>query len=225
MEFRRLVICGPNKFANQLLASHMQQFTKIPIKYFSRHEHSESADLASDTLIICDCDKTEPADHCRRISQIFSINGNAPTLVFINVDNSVDLCNELIHYNVSGVLYSDDDIEQVMKAVETILSGDYWLSRKLLMESLKSVRRSTVPELSARVTILTVREQEILGLISVGQSNQDISDKLFISLSTVKTHISNIYKKINTTNRVQAILWAADNLYSKQDELYPPPPS
>jgi len=59
---------------------------------------------------------------------------------------------------------------------------------------------------------LTQRQIEILALIAVGATNDDISDKLCISPHTVKNHLYSIFKKINVPNRVQAALWAAGNL-------------
>jgi DNA-binding CsgD family transcriptional regulator len=61
-------------------------------------------------------------------------------------------------------------------------------------------------------TGLTRREREILDLIADGFSNQQIADELFISPHTVKTHLHNIFKKINVKRRLQAALWAAKNL-------------
>ena len=57
---------------------------------------------------------------------------------------------------------------------------------------------------------LTTREREILKLIAQGKSNQDISTELFISEHTVKTHISNLFRKLGITDRVQAVLYAID---------------
>ena len=54
---------------------------------------------------------------------------------------------------------------------------------------------------------LTTREKEILDKIAHGSSNRDIADELYISLHTVKTHIYNIFKKIDVSNRIQAALW------------------
>jgi LuxR family transcriptional regulator of csgAB operon len=59
---------------------------------------------------------------------------------------------------------------------------------------------------------LTPREIEIVSMIAAGAANAHIADKLCISSHTVKTHIYNIFKKINVPNRLQAALWAAKNL-------------
>jgi LuxR family maltose regulon positive regulatory protein len=52
---------------------------------------------------------------------------------------------------------------------------------------------------------LSLREQEVLQLIEAGHSNQEIASKLFISIPTVKRHISNIYAKLGVKSRTQAI--------------------
>lgn len=65
----------------------------------------------------------------------------------------------------------------------------------------------TDPELE----LLTDREREVLMEIAHGLSNQEIADKLFISLPTVKTHVAHILAKINARDRVQAVVFAYDN--------------
>ena len=60
--------------------------------------------------------------------------------------------------------------------------------------------------------ILTQRQAEILAQVAVGNTNDEIADRLCISPHTVKTHLYNIFRKINVPNRIQAALWAAKNL-------------
>ena len=59
---------------------------------------------------------------------------------------------------------------------------------------------------------LTPREKQILAFMASGYNYKTIADDLRISPSTVKTHISNIYKKTNSNNRFQAVLWAFNYL-------------
>ena len=72
---------------------------------------------------------------------------------------------------------------------------------------LRRQRMYTDPELDE----LTDREREVLIEIAHGLSNQEIADKLFISLPTVKTHVAHILSKINARDRVQAVVFAYEN--------------
>ena len=58
---------------------------------------------------------------------------------------------------------------------------------------------------------LTERETEVLKLIAHGMTNQELADKLFISMTTVKTHVGNILNKIGARDRVQAVIFAYEN--------------
>jgi DNA-binding CsgD family transcriptional regulator len=58
---------------------------------------------------------------------------------------------------------------------------------------------------------LTLREAEIVQLITQGLSNQEIADRAFLSINSVKTYIRTAYRKINVTRRSQAVLWGVDN--------------
>ena len=70
----------------------------------------------------------------------------------------------------------------------------------------------TSPKIQKKAqSLLTPREKQILTMIAVGASNDEIADNLCISPHTVKTHLYNIYNKIRVPNRIQAALWAAKN--------------
>lgn len=57
----------------------------------------------------------------------------------------------------------------------------------------------------AKALLLSTREVEVLALLAEGFSNQEIADRLFVSLNTTKTHLSNIYQKLNVSRRTQAV--------------------
>ena len=67
------------------------------------------------------------------------------------------------------------------------------------------------PKLTGEISnTLTQREQEILDKVAHGNSNKDIADELYISRHTVKTHIYNIFRKIDVSSRIQAALWSVE---------------
>lgn len=68
---------------------------------------------------------------------------------------------------------------------------------------------------------LTPREQEVLALLAEGSSNQQIAERLFISIKTVKTHVSNILQKLHLSDRTQARFWAIQRQASEDDQGMP----
>jgi LuxR family transcriptional regulator of csgAB operon len=92
-----------------------------------------------------------------------------------------------------------------------MFEGELWVPRRVMADYIiRNSHRRSSPE--RQPLPLTSREQEILKLIARGVTNDEIADLLFISRHTVKTHLYNIFKKINVPNRLQAALWAAKNL-------------
>ena len=90
-------------------------------------------------------------------------------------------------------------------------AGDVWVERRLIAEALWGPGAADAPEArrDARGSdTLTAREREILRLLAAGGTNRHIAEALFISEKTVKTHLNNIFRKLNVTRRLQAVLYA-----------------
>jgi len=66
-------------------------------------------------------------------------------------------------------------------------------------------KKSLSGQLAKRKMGLSTREIEVLGLLALGHSNKEIADKLFVSINTIKTHISSIYQKLHVSRRTQAV--------------------
>ena len=75
----------------------------------------------------------------------------------------------------------------------------------------KQKKSSKVGEGNSDAFGLSKREKEVLVLIAQGYSNQEIADQLFVSLNTIKTHLSNIFSKLNVQRRTQAVQKARDH--------------
>jgi two-component system, NarL family, response regulator LiaR len=81
-----------------------------------------------------------------------------------------------------------------------------WLGFKLIRKKTKVIRPEfNANEKSLKMTGISKREYEVLTLISQGETNQEIADKLLLSLNTVKTHSSSLYVKLGAKRRTQAV--------------------
>lgn len=133
-----------------------------------------------------------------------------------------------IHTGASGFLLKDTEPETLLNSIRTVYQGNAIIAptaTKRLIESMISKPNdeekskeeiATKNEQSANtydscLNDLTDREREVLAEIAHGLSNQEIANKLFISLPTVKTHVAHILGKINARDRVQAVVFAYEN--------------
>jgi LuxR family transcriptional regulator, positive regulator of biofilm formation len=215
MKYKQLFIWGPNPLGNRLLADHIHFCSGItPTCVCESVELAESA-FNADSLFFCDCAQADAKSYCRKIHRTGLALKESPSIVLLNVRRDEYLFAEIRVYPIQGIFYASDRFELIEKGIRQVLAGDYWLSRELLVKSLKAIRLDQGGRTDTALSpLLTMREQEIIRLITAGLSNQAIADRLFISPNTVKTHVSNIYKKIDSTNRVQAINWATEYLHS-----------
>ncbi|MFD9905175.1 response regulator [Streptomyces sp. NPDC059063] len=111
-----------------------------------------------------------------------------------------------------GYLTKDAGGDEIVRAIEDVLSGDAGLSPKIQRRLLE---RLSEPESPARPAEppdgLTVRETEVVVLIAEGLTNQEIARTLHVSTATVKTHINNLFAKTGLKDRAQAVRYAYQN--------------
>jgi DNA-binding NarL/FixJ family response regulator len=108
----------------------------------------------------------------------------------------------------SGFVLKDDPPEHLIAAIRTVAAGDALLSPGITKRVIKRFARIARPERPKGFDELTAREREILRLIARGLSNAEIAQDLYISDTTVKTHVTHILQKLNLRDRVQAVVLA-----------------
>lgn len=119
---------------------------------------------------------------------------------------------ELLKLGVRGFVSRDSSSDKLEKALLHIANGELWVSRNVTQLSLKDVvsYNSKNTQKIKDTFGLTRREIEILGKITLGMKNKEISVSLGISETTVKTHINRIFKKMGVDSRTKAILSAIE---------------
>lgn len=203
---KQIYITGENHFNNELLMSYIKNETKI------------NCSIIKDLTLL----KNNPSGNALLMigwpegstKGIFKEINNVPkdffTAVF-NVREGLGIEEDVVGKGVKGIFYKHDSLDRLIKGINSIFNGELWLSREVLTNYVTRSQKRRKKE-SSNHLLLTNREVQIIAMISTGAKNEEIATELYISPNTVKTHIYNIFKKINVPNRLQAALWAAKNL-------------
>jgi DNA-binding NarL/FixJ family response regulator len=115
---------------------------------------------------------------------------------------------EALRAGASGFVLKDDPPEQLIAAVRIVAGGEALLSPAITKRVIKQFTRIPRPAPPKQLDELTERELEVFRLISRGLSNAEIGRELYISDTTVKTHITHILQKLDLRDRVQAVVLA-----------------
>lgn len=129
----------------------------------------------------------------------------------LNVNDISHALEILSCAKLKGVFYRKESLDVICKGINALLDRELWMSRELMAHLIIFYRKSQNNAFRPAYG-LTNREMEIITLLSAGASNQQIAEKLFVSEHTVKSHIYNIFRKINVRNRIQALNWIQKNL-------------
>jgi DNA-binding NarL/FixJ family response regulator len=139
--------------------------------------------------------------------RILATETSARILILTTFDLD-DYVFEALRAGASGFVLKDEPAEQLIAAVRTIAAGEALLSpavTRRVIQRFSHVHRQALPP---AVSTLTPRELEVFALITRGMSNAEIGEQLFISDTTVKTHVTRLLQKLDLRDRAQAIVLA-----------------
>lgn len=124
--------------------------------------------------------------------------GNQVPILMLTMHEDDRHVAESFQAGVNGYLVKTATHEEMMQALRTVCQGETYVYPKL------------AARLGRQDKLLSKREREILTLAAEGRSNVQIAKELFLSLSTVKTHLQSAFRKLNANDRTQAILQAIE---------------
>lgn len=130
-------------------------------------------------------------------------------VLILTIHNEVEYLLKAVEIGVNGYVLKDSELAVLRKAIFSVHHGENYIQPSLAPLLMKRMQENT----SEAAEGLTKREMEVLKLIAEGMYNKEIAEKLMISEKTVKNHVSNIFRKINVSDRTQAAVYAIKNGY------------
>jgi len=135
-----------------------------------------------------------------------------PTKVIVLTGADDDeLLTRSIQSGAMGYLLKDAASSQLVDAIRKVAQGGCWLPPDLTGKLFRGMAKKPHGEDSAKLSLLTAREVEVLKLLGEAKSNAEIADQLFISEHTVKVHVSRILDKLGLSTRAEAVRFAIRN--------------
>ena len=169
-------------------------------------EAVEKADRFRPDVILMDIRMPE-LDGLEATRRILATDSGARILILTTFDLD-EYVYEALRAGASGFVLKDDPPEQLLAAVHVVASGDALLSPTVTKRVIKQFTRTPRPVPAKQLEDLSEREHEVFRLIARGLSNAEIGKELYISETTVKTHVTHILQKLDLRDRVQAVVLA-----------------
>ncbi|CAM2007479.1 response regulator [Acanthopleuribacter pedis] len=136
--------------------------------------------------------------------------GTDVRILALSAYDSIQFINGILELGAYGYLTKEEMPDRIIQAVEGVALGEKgWLSDRIRAKH--DAWRETQKQSQTTAARLSKREKQVLTLIAEGLDNPSISEQLFISLGTVKNHVTNIYNKLGLRSRAEAVTWAWEN--------------
>ena len=170
-------------------------------------------------LILMDINMPEK-DGLQAIQEIEKLDLGCRIIALSGYDDS-DLIFRAMKIGAKGYILKTMASAQLIYAMDEVASGKVYLPSALSSRFFEYFQNSyreenAVSEEENLLTYLTGREEEVLELLTQGNNYKTIAEKLFISETTVKTHVNNIFQKLQVNDRTQAVLYALNNGFANR---------
>ncbi len=133
---------------------------------------------------------------------------NAARILILTTFDLDEYVFEALKAGASGFVLKDDSPEQLIAAIRTVADGEALLSPTITKRVIEKFARIAPPAPPKEFEELSERERDVFRLMARGLSNAEIGNELYISETTVKTHVTHILQKLNLRDRVQAVVLA-----------------
>ena len=170
-------------------------------------------------IVLMDINMPEK-DGLQAIQEIEKLNLGVKVIALSGYDDA-DLIFRAMKLGAKGYVLKTMASAQLIYAMDEVASGKIYLPSALTSRFFEYFQNSFKNEAETSseenlLSYLTSREEEVLDLLTQGNNYKGIANKLFISETTVKTHVNNIFQKLQVNDRTQAVLYALNNGFANK---------
>ncbi len=137
-------------------------------------------------------------------------DGNIPSkIIVLTIHEDREYLFKTLQMGAEGYVLKDAEPSVLLEAIRSVNSGQPYIQANMTRELVREFNKITLHDKAkTEENNLTAREVEVLELIAEGMINKEIAKRLYISEKTVKNHVSNIFRKLNVSDRTQAAIYA-----------------
>lgn len=143
------------------------------------------------------------------ISELIAAAGEARVIILTGIRDP-EVHRKAVLLGAMGVVSKEKAAEVLIKAIERVHAGEAWLDPTIMAGVLNAVSgksKKDDPE-ARKIATLTNREREVVELIGLGIKNKEVAERLFISETTVRHHLTSIFDKLEVSDRVELLMYA-----------------
>lgn len=208
----QIAIAEDNSFALEGLKSRLNNFPEVTIKYIAKNGKELVNIIEQDSnvdLVLMDL-QMPIMDGIVATEIIKTKYPQIKILILTTFDDDESLFRAILA-GASGYLLKEDSGTELFRAIMDTLSGGAAMSPSIALKALQLIKQPIRTGIKTEDFGLTNREIELLTQLKNGLTYEEVATNLFISYHTVRKHVENIYRKLQVTNKTEAVKKASDN--------------
>lgn len=159
-------------------------------------------------IVLLDCNM--PIMNGIQVLEKIKEKGDIIKVIMLTVENDRKTITEAINIGADGYVLKESAGTEIVNAIRIVNKGEKYIDKSLVSILFSDIKIKNRKEVSV-LDNLSKRECEVLIKISKGLSNKEIGEQLYLSEKTIKNYATNIFRKINVKDRVQATIFAIEN--------------
>ena len=145
------------------------------------------------------------------LPKLLAVGGEAKVLILTGIRNEEEHRRAIV-LGAMCIVQKERASDHLIKAIEKVFEGEVWYDRtkmgSVFSDLLSSGKQKDVSSDEAKIALVTERELEVINLVALGLKNRPIGERLFISETTVRHHLTSVFGKLGVSSRLELIIYA-----------------